>query len=56
MKDTRLQQALAALDDARTSLHDMLGELPVSSFDRTPIARAYDETNRAIELVKSVMK
>lgn len=54
MKDSRLQQALAALDDARTGIKDIMDEGVPDSYERTLLALAYDETNRAISKVKSV--
>jgi hypothetical protein len=56
MKHPGLQRALAALDDARTELHNiMAGEID-KDCDRTFIIRAYDEINRAVGYTKAVMK
>jgi len=54
MKDTRLQQALAALDDARTTLKDILDEGGIIGPDHTFLILACDDTNRAIDKVKAV--
>lgn len=54
MKDSRLQQALAALDDARTTFKDLLDEGIPESAERTLLVRAYDDTNRAIKYIKVV--
>lgn len=53
MNDTRLQQALAALDDARTALVDITSELSESA-DRTALFLATDRIDRAIDGVKAV--
>lgn len=55
MKDTRLQQALAALDDARTNVKDILEEGVSDSYERTLLTLAYDETNRAVSGIKAVV-
>lgn len=55
MKHPGLQRALAAFDDARTELHNIL-ENPATEAgaDHTFLVLAYDSTNRAIELVKAI--
>lgn len=55
MKDSRLQQALAALDDARTALADITSEMSESP-DHTTLILATDRINRAIDGVKAVAK
>lgn len=55
LRDTRLQQALAALDDARTTLVDITSELSESP-DHTTLILATDKINRAIDGVKAVAK
>lgn len=55
VKDTRLQQALAALDDARTNVKDILEEGVSDSYERTLLTLAYDETNRAVSGIKAVV-
>ena len=55
MKDS-LQQALAALDDARTILYDLYRELPITDFNHTALMLAYDDVDRAIGKVKGVAK
>lgn len=55
MKDSRLQQALAALDDARTTLADITSEMSESP-DHTTLILATDRINRAIDGVKAVAK
>lgn len=55
MNDSRLQQALAALDDARTVLVDITSELSESP-DRTTLFLATDRIDCAIEGIKAVKK
>lgn len=55
MNDSRLQQALAALDDARTALVDITTELSESP-DRTILFLATDRIDRAIDGVKAVQR
>lgn len=54
MRDSRLQQALAALDDARTSIKDIMDEGLPDLYEHTLLTLAYDETNRAISGIKTV--
>ncbi len=55
MKDSRLQQALAALDDARTTLHDIRGELAREHPIRFQLLAASDDIDRAVNRIKGAM-
>lgn len=56
MKDSRLQQAEAALDDARTYLADILEEIPAKGSDAKWLRSARGAINDAIMAVQVVSK